>query len=90
MSVRELLAKEIENVPEPLLEELLDFARFLRTKAERSGPELAILERILPRQRLVVPNPVRPADCMRGCRIGLLTVRFPSAGSVVRWLEAGR
>lgn len=43
MSVKELLAKEIESVPEPLLEELLDFARFLRAKAERSGRELAIL-----------------------------------------------
>jgi len=42
MTVKELLAKEIENVPEPLLEELLDFARFLRAKAERTGRELAI------------------------------------------------
>lgn len=43
MSVKELLAAEIEKVPEPLLEELLDFARFLRTKAERAGSELAVL-----------------------------------------------
>ena len=46
MSVKEQLAEEIEKVPEPMLEELLDFARFLRTKAERSGQagrELAVL-----------------------------------------------
>ena len=43
MSVKELLVKELENAPEPLLEELLDFARFLKSKAEFSGRELAVL-----------------------------------------------
>lgn len=43
MSVKELLAKELEGAPEPLLEELLDFARFLKSKADLSGRELAVL-----------------------------------------------
>jgi len=43
MSVKELLDKELENAPEPLLEELLDFARFLKSKTEFAGRELAVL-----------------------------------------------
>jgi len=37
MSKKELLASEIEQVPEPLLDELLDFVRFLKTKIMRKG-----------------------------------------------------
>lgn len=33
MKVKELVFKEIENVPEPYLIEILDFIRFLETKA---------------------------------------------------------
>ena len=43
MSVKELLAKELENAPEPLLEEVLDFTRFLKSKRDLAGRELAIL-----------------------------------------------
>ena len=43
MSVQEQLSEAIKKVPEPLLEELLDFARFLQTKSDVSGKELAIL-----------------------------------------------
>ena len=32
MEVKELIFKEIENVPEPYLIEILDFVRFLETK----------------------------------------------------------
>ncbi|KRT65482.1 MAG: Uncharacterized protein XU11_C0026G0044, partial [Candidatus Dadabacteria bacterium CSP1-2] len=33
MNKKELILNEIEKVPEPLLEEILDFVRFLKTKA---------------------------------------------------------
>jgi hypothetical protein len=33
MSTRELIIKEVENLPEPLQEEVYDFARFLHLKA---------------------------------------------------------
>ena len=42
MEVKELIAKEIENVPEPYLIEILDFIRFLETKALEQKMELAI------------------------------------------------
>ena len=32
MSTRELIIKEVENLPEPLQREVYDFARFLREK----------------------------------------------------------
>src|SRR5687768_14498287 len=34
MSTRELIIKEIENLPEPLQREVYDFARFLHMKAD--------------------------------------------------------
>ena len=33
MSTQELIIKEIENLPEPLQQEVYDFARFLRLKS---------------------------------------------------------
>jgi hypothetical protein len=40
--VKELIAKEIENAPEPYLTEILDFIRFLETKAVTQKMKLAI------------------------------------------------
>jgi len=42
MEVKELIAKEIENVPEPYLMEILDFIRFLRIKALEQKMELVL------------------------------------------------
>ncbi len=42
MEVKELIAKEIENIPEPYLLEILDFIRFLETKALEQKMELAL------------------------------------------------
>jgi hypothetical protein len=42
MQVKELIANELENAPEPYLIELLDFIRFLETKAVEQKMELAI------------------------------------------------
>lgn len=33
MSTQELIIKEVENLPEPLQQEVYDFARFLREKS---------------------------------------------------------
>jgi len=42
MSVKDLIIQEIEQVPEPLLDEVLDFLRFLKTKHEREKLEAQI------------------------------------------------
>jgi hypothetical protein len=43
MSKKELLLREIEEIPEPVLDQLIDFAQFLksRTLNERLYPALA-------------------------------------------------
>ena len=43
MSTRELLINEIEEVPEPLLSEVLDFVHFLKAKAVREKLDIAIM-----------------------------------------------
>ncbi len=43
MSKKELLINEIEQVPEPFLDEVLDFIRFLKTKIIRERPDTAIV-----------------------------------------------
>lgn len=42
MSKKELLASEIEQVPESFLDEILDFVRFLKTKIVRERLDTAI------------------------------------------------
>jgi len=42
MSTLDAVRKEIERVPEPLLQEVLDFVRFLNTRATRERFEPAI------------------------------------------------
>lgn len=42
MEVKELIAIDIENVPEPYLIEILDFVRFLETNALERKMELAL------------------------------------------------
>ena len=42
MEVKELILKEIENVPKPYLIEVLDFVRFLERKALEQKMEIAI------------------------------------------------
>jgi Protein of unknown function (DUF2281) len=43
MNKRKLIAKEIEQVPEPLLEEVLDFVRFLKNKCIQEELETSLL-----------------------------------------------
>ncbi|MDY6820386.1 MAG: DUF2281 domain-containing protein [Deferribacterota bacterium] len=42
MELKELILKEIENIPEKYLAEVLDFIRFLETKALEEGNRTAI------------------------------------------------
>jgi hypothetical protein len=42
MSKKELLLNEIEQTPEPLLDEVLDYLRFLRTKLAQKRLDTAI------------------------------------------------
>ena len=42
MGKKELLLNEIEQVPEPLLDEVLDFIHFLKTKIVRERLDTAI------------------------------------------------
>lgn len=43
MNTKDLLINEIEEVPEPLLSEVLDFVHFLKTKILREKLEIAIM-----------------------------------------------
>ena len=43
MTKKELIVKEIEQVPEPLLGEVLDFVRFLKTKRLEEKLEVTLL-----------------------------------------------
>lgn len=40
MNTKDLLIQEIEQVPEPILDEVLDFLRFLKTKHEQEKLEI--------------------------------------------------
>ncbi|MBE3093068.1 MAG: DUF2281 domain-containing protein [Chloroflexi bacterium] len=42
MNKKELLLSEIKEVPEPFLDEILDFVHFLRTKITKERLDLAI------------------------------------------------
>lgn len=42
MTKKELLIKEIEGVPEPLLDEVLDFVYFIKSKNLKEKIEIAI------------------------------------------------
>lgn len=43
MNRKQLIAKEIAQVPEPLLEEVLDFVRFLKSKHVQEKLETSLL-----------------------------------------------
>ena len=43
MNTKELLLDEIENLPEPFLDEILDFMYFLKTKSVRERLESALI-----------------------------------------------
>ncbi len=43
MNTKQLIAKEIAQVPEPLLEEVLDFVRFLKSKRAQEKLETSLL-----------------------------------------------
>jgi len=43
MNRKQLIAKEIAQVPEPLLEEVLDFVRFLKSKCAQEKLETSLL-----------------------------------------------
>jgi hypothetical protein len=42
MSKKDLLLNEIEHIPEPLLDEVLDYLRFLKTKLAQERLDTAI------------------------------------------------
>jgi hypothetical protein len=42
MSKKELLIKEIDQVPEPFLDEVLDFVQFLKTKFIREKLDITV------------------------------------------------
>jgi hypothetical protein len=43
MSAKDLIIQEMEQVPEPMLEEVLDFLRFLKAKQLQESLEIPIL-----------------------------------------------
>jgi hypothetical protein len=47
METKELIFKEIEVFPEPYLEEILDFIKFLKEKSSKNKMETAILSELV-------------------------------------------
>jgi hypothetical protein len=43
MTIKEQLLQEIEKVPEPLLQEVLDFLQFLQNKRQQEKLEITLL-----------------------------------------------
>jgi len=43
MTKKDLIVREIEEVPEPMLEEILDFVRFLKVKGAQEKLEITLL-----------------------------------------------
>jgi len=43
MRDKQVVMREIENLPEPLLQEVLDFVRFLKAKANQEKLDTALL-----------------------------------------------
>jgi hypothetical protein len=43
MTIKEQLLQEIEKVPEPLLQEVLDFIQFLQNKRQQEKLEITLL-----------------------------------------------
>lgn len=43
MNKKELIVKEISEVPEPLLDQVLDFIRFIKTKSVQDTLEVTML-----------------------------------------------
>lgn len=43
MSKKEAVMKEIEQIPEPFLEEVLDFVHFLKAKIIKERPDTAVV-----------------------------------------------
>ena len=47
MTTKQIILKEINKISEPILEEVLDFIRFLENKSLRKASETAILSEVL-------------------------------------------
>ncbi|MBE9005706.1 DUF2281 domain-containing protein [Fortiea sp. LEGE XX443] len=47
MTIKEQLLQEIEKVPEPLLQEVLDFLQFLQNKRQQEKLEITLLSEFL-------------------------------------------
>jgi hypothetical protein len=56
METKELIQKEIEFFPEPYLEEILDFIKFLKAKASKNRMETAILSESVLKQDWLSPE----------------------------------
>lgn len=80
MNTKDLLIQEIEQVPEPILDEVLDFLRFLKTKHEQKKLESqadkedarAALEEAKEEDTTLLPRNVMPA---------------PFKSPVIRWIN---
>lgn len=56
MSKKELLIKEIEHTPDELMDELLDFVRFLQTKTLKQKSETALASEAVLRRDWLRPE----------------------------------
>lgn len=56
MTKKELLLREIEHTPEPLLEEILDFVQFLKNKTVRQSFETALASEAVLKRDWLLPE----------------------------------
>ena len=56
MSKKDILLKEIEQVPEPYLDEILDFIRFLKTKNIKEKIHITIASETSPAKDWLKPE----------------------------------
>ena len=56
MNIKELLLKEMEGFSEPLLEQVLDFVRFLKTKASKEKLSTAIISESALKKDWLIPE----------------------------------
>jgi hypothetical protein len=47
MNIKEIIINEIEHIPEPIFDEIMDFIRFLKTKFKRERIETAVVSEII-------------------------------------------
>lgn len=80
MTIKELLMQEIESSADPLLEETLDFLRFLKTKQTKSEKQLTPTESEVKATTVQTDLEKKSTDAEQVCR--------PASGRILRHADS--